>query len=143
MNQQDRAVWEKVVELLEENREYIEANERPEYLALYDKGIADANALLMQPAQEPKFAPYWAVTDMEGKHIKVNADTQRLEIYEEKCWARANVRSNTKAMLVYITKTPPAQPADHIRDATEMVRPQNCGTGYCSCIECPFKKGGA
>jgi hypothetical protein len=22
-------------------------------------------------------------------------------------------------------------------------RPQNCGTGYCSCIECPFKKGGA
>jgi hypothetical protein len=39
--------------------------------------------------------------------------------------------------------TPPAQPADHIRDATEIVRPQNCGTGYCSCIECHFKKGGA
>jgi uncharacterized protein YukE len=35
------------------------------------------------------------------------------------------------------------QPADHVRDATKMVRPQNCGTGYCSCIECPFKKGGA
>jgi hypothetical protein len=66
---------------------------------------------LPEPVQEPKFAPYWAVTDMEGKHIKVNADTQRLEIYEEKCWARANVRSNTKAMLVYITRTtPPAQP---------------------------------
>ena len=34
--------------------------------------------------------------------------------------------------------------ADHIRDATKMVaepvrRPQNCGTGYCSCIECPYE----
>jgi len=55
MNQQQRAVWEKVVELLEDNREYIEANERAEYLAIYDKGIADANALLEQPepVQEP------------------------------------------------------------------------------------------
>jgi hypothetical protein len=49
MNQQQRAVWEKVVELLVDNREYIEADERPEYLALYDKAIADANALLEQP----------------------------------------------------------------------------------------------
>jgi hypothetical protein len=49
MNQQQRAVWEKVVELLEDNREYIEADERPEYLALYDKAIVDANALLRQP----------------------------------------------------------------------------------------------
>jgi hypothetical protein len=38
---------------------------------------------------------------------------------------------------------PPAQPADHCEDVLHMVRPQNCGTGYCSCIECPFKKGGA
>jgi hypothetical protein len=53
MNQQQRAVWEKVVGLLEDNREYIEADERPEYLALYDKAIADANALLEQPEQEP------------------------------------------------------------------------------------------
>lgn len=34
--------------------------------------------------------------------------------------------------------------ADHIPDATKMVadpvkRPQNCGTGYCSCIECPYE----
>jgi len=35
------------------------------------------------------------------------------------------------------------QPADHCEDVRDMVRPQNCGTGYCSCIECPFKKGGA
>jgi hypothetical protein len=27
--------------------------------------------------------------------------------------------------------------------APQQQRPQNCGTGYCSCIECPFKKGGA
>jgi hypothetical protein len=65
-----------------------------------------------EPVQEPKFAPYWAVTDMEGKHIKVNIDTQGLEIYEEQRWAQANVQSNTKATLVYITRTtPPAQPA--------------------------------
>ena len=37
---------------------------------------------------------------------------------------------------------PPAQPADHCEDVLHMVRPQNCGTGYCSCIECLFKKGG-
>jgi len=53
MSAQQRAVWEKVVELLEDNREYIEANERIEYLLNYDKAIADANALLMQPVQEP------------------------------------------------------------------------------------------
>jgi hypothetical protein len=37
---------------------------------------------------------------------------------------------------------PVAQPADHCEDVLHMVRPQNCGTGYCSCIECLFKKGG-
>ena len=31
---------------------------------------------------------------------------------------------------------------DHIPDATKMVkRPQNCGTGFCSCIECVVKPG--
>jgi hypothetical protein len=29
MKPEDKAVWEKVVEILEDNREYIEANERP------------------------------------------------------------------------------------------------------------------
>ena len=57
MRPEDKAVWEKVVELLEDNREYIEANERPEYLALYDKGIDDANALLEQPEPEPVQEP--------------------------------------------------------------------------------------
>jgi hypothetical protein len=33
------------------------------------------------------------------------------------------------------------QPADHSEQHLDMVRPQNCGTGYCSCIECHFKKG--
>ena len=27
---------------------------------------------------------------------------------------------------------------NRIADARKMVRPQNCGTGYCSCIECLF-----
>lgn len=35
------------------------------------------------------------------------------------------------------------QPADHCEDVLHMVRPQNCGTGYCSCVECLFEKGGA
>jgi len=51
MNQKQRAVWEKVVELLEDNREYIEADERIEYLLNYDEAIAEANALLEQPVQ--------------------------------------------------------------------------------------------
>ncbi len=43
---------------------------------------------------------------------------------------------------VRLLKEKNAQPADHCEDVLHMVRPQNCGTGYCSCIECPFKKGG-
>ena len=105
MNEQQRAAVQQALDALEVVwREH--------------KAIDGLRQLLEQPdpVQEPKFAPYWAVTDMEGKHIKVNADTQRLEIYEEKCWACANVRSNTKAMLVYITKTPPAQRAMPLTD---------------------------
>jgi len=104
MNEQQRAVVQQALDALEVVwREH--------------KAIDGLRQLLEQPepVQEPKFAPYWAVTDMEGKHIKVNIDTQRLEIYEEQRWAQTNVRSNTKAMLVYITKTPPAQPADYDR----------------------------
>lgn len=63
MDAQQRAVWEKVVELLEDNREYIEADERPEYLALYDKAIADANALLKQPAVPTQC---WKCGDMDA-----------------------------------------------------------------------------
>ena len=88
-------------------RQLLEADQEPNQFAGAGKAIPPAQP---EPVQEPKVAAYWAVTDMEGKHIKVDADTQRLEIYEEKCWARANVRSNTKAMLVYITATtPPTQ----------------------------------
>jgi hypothetical protein len=35
------------------------------------------------------------------------------------------------------------QPTGDSLSPNEIVRPQNCGTGYCSCIECHFKKGGA
>ena len=36
----------------------------------------------------------------------------------------------------------PLTAQDHIPDATKMVkRPQNCGTGFCSCIECVVKPG--
>jgi hypothetical protein len=107
MNEQQRAVVQQALEALEEH-----GTPFLHHKTQYASATAALRQLLeAEPVQEPKFAPYWAVTDMEGKHIKVNADTQRLEIYEEKCWARANVRSNTKAILVYITKTPPAQPA--------------------------------
>jgi hypothetical protein len=105
MNQQQRAVVQQALEALE-NRCGMDAEEREELMP------ALRQLLEQQPVQEPKFAAYWAVTDMEGKHIKVNIDTQRLEIYEEQRWAQANVQSNTKATLVYITRTtPPAQPA--------------------------------
>ena len=40
----------------------------------------------------------------------------------------------------YVKESLTAQ--DHIPDATKMVkRPQNCGTGFCSCIECVVKPG--
>ena len=64
---------------------------------------------LAAPVQQPKFAKYWAITDIEGKHIKVNAATQRLEIYEEKRFANANLLPDTKFTLVYITATSPVQ----------------------------------
>jgi hypothetical protein len=111
MNEQQRAVVQQALDALEVVwREH--------------KAIDGLRQLLEQPepVQEPKFAPYWAVTDMEGKHIKVNIDTQRLEIYEEQRWAQANVQSNTKATLVYITRTtPPAQPASQRSENTAWV----------------------
>ena len=113
MNEQQRAVVQQALDALE-------------YWAVRDEFNSDTREALTalrqlleqpEPVQEPKFAPYWAVTDMEGKHIKVNIDTQRLEIYEEQRWAQANVQSNTKATLVYITRTtPPAQPAVPLTD---------------------------
>jgi hypothetical protein len=108
MNEQQRVVVQQALEALE-NRCGMDAEEREELMP------ALRQLLEQQPVQEPKFAAYWAVTDMEGKHIKVNIDTQRLEIYEEQRWAQANVQSNTKATLVYITRTtPPAQPANWV-----------------------------
>jgi hypothetical protein len=49
MNTQDRAVIEQMLEMLVDNREYIEANERDTYLAMYDKAIADGEILLRKP----------------------------------------------------------------------------------------------
>jgi hypothetical protein len=55
MNAQDRAAIEQMLEMLVDNREYIEANERDTYLAMYDKAIADGEILLRKPiyVQEP------------------------------------------------------------------------------------------
>jgi hypothetical protein len=120
MNEQQRAVVQQALEAINEELavDMTDMDAVDQAAEMLCKVSTALRQLLEQPepVQEPKFAPYWAVTDMKGKHIKVNTDTQRLEIYEEKCWARANVRSNTKAMLVYITKTPPAQPAVPLTD---------------------------
>jgi len=131
MDAQHRAVWEKVVELLEENREYIEANERPEYLALYDKGIADANALLMQPEPEAWMRPNkWTLLLVGDNHGLVGKFGCRFAGHPE----------HYERVDVYAAAP---QPTGDSLSPNEMVRPQNCGTGYCSCIECHFKKGGA
>jgi hypothetical protein len=112
MKPEDKAKIQQALEALEDAANLLSVEDYS--VAFQDEAITALRQLLEQPepVQEPKFAPYWAVTDMEGKHIKVNIDTQRLEIYEEQRWAQANVQSNTKATLVYITRTtPPAQPA--------------------------------
>jgi hypothetical protein len=49
VNTQDRAAIEQMLEMLVDNREYIEANERIEYLLNYDKAIADGEILLRKP----------------------------------------------------------------------------------------------
>jgi len=54
MNAQDRAAIEQMLEMLVDNREYIEANERDTYLAMYDKAIADGEILLRK--QIPDYA---------------------------------------------------------------------------------------
>jgi len=114
MNEQQRAVVQQALEVLRR----CQMNEAYRNFEQESHTITALQQLLeQQPVQEPKFAAYWAVTDMEGKHIKVNIDTQRLEIYEEQRWAQANVQSNTKATLVYITRTtPPEQPAVPLTD---------------------------
>jgi hypothetical protein len=73
------------------------------------------------PAQEPAVAAYWAVVDWDGKHIQVDQDTMQLEVYETKHHAKANVNSRTKAMLVYISATPPA-PAQPLTDKRVKVK---------------------
>jgi hypothetical protein len=65
-------------------------------------------ALEKAAQQKPAVAAYWAVVDWDGKHIQVDQDTMQLEVYETKHHAKANVNSRTKAMLVYISATPPA-----------------------------------
>ena len=48
------------------------------------------------------------------------------------------VRADALAELATVNDSLTVQ--DHIRDATKIVkRPQNCGTGFCSCIECVVK----
>ena len=133
MNEQQRAVWEKVVELLEDNREYIEADERPEYLALYDKGIADANALLMQP--EP--VQCWKCGDMNAMgHAKCDVPA---------CGMREQQPASKQdhALEQALTRLQKRYSELEAKVGAQQQRPQNCGTGYCSCIECHFKKGGA
>jgi hypothetical protein len=72
---------------------------------------------LEQPAQQkPAVAAYWAVVDWDGKHIQVDQDTMQLEVYETKHHAKANVNSRTKAMLVYISTTPPAPAQEPLSD---------------------------
>lgn len=55
-----RLALEKTIEMLTDNREYIEANERPAYLAMYDKAIADAEkALAEQPSLQNQIGDEW------------------------------------------------------------------------------------
>ena len=120
MNQQQRAVWEKVVELLEDNREYIEADERPEYLALYDKAIADANALLKQPEQPTQC---WKCGDMDAVgHAKCDVPACGMKEQPEPVQERScgNCKHLHRTVCVgchdgihnrWEPTTPPAQPA--------------------------------
>ena len=48
----DEAALEQALEMLNDNREYIEANERPAYLAIYDKAIADAEKALAEAEKQ-------------------------------------------------------------------------------------------
>jgi hypothetical protein len=80
-----------------------------------------------QPVQEPVA---WRYTDARG-HYRYRGYVPNFDVDY----------SILKPQALYTT--PPAQPTGDSLSPIEMVRPQNCGTGYCSCIECHFKKGGA
>jgi hypothetical protein len=86
----------------------------------FNEAFQAVNQALEQPVQEP----YCYVYIEDGE-----------EYFAPK---GAYVPDNAQPLYT----TPPAQPADHCEDVLHMVRPQNCGTGYCSCIDCLFKKGG-
>jgi hypothetical protein len=116
MNQQQLAAVRHMVEALEQATPHL-----PVHTDWHFEAIAAGKALLEQP--EP-------VQPLSG-FVRAGKD------------AKAEIMDGVIDDAIEAQKQLLEQPADHCEDVLHMVRPQNCGTGYCSCIERLFKKGGA
>lgn len=85
---------EQTLEMLSDNREYIEANERSEYLAMYDKAIAGAKkALAEQPAPVQDRNPYaWHYKNTGGASVWHFGPSNKLDADLEaaKKWPRTH-----------------------------------------------------
>lgn len=74
-----------------------------------------------------------ALEALESSHKLINGTENNLGLegamdgYYSGCF---DVEGNNKLLNESITA---------LRQAIEQERPQNCGTGYCSCIECVIK----
>jgi len=123
MDAQHRAVLQQALEALE-NRCGMDAEEREELMPALRQ-------LLEQPEPEAWMRPNkWTLLLVGDNHGLVGKFGCRFAGHPE----------HYERVDVYAAAP---QPTGDTLSPAEMVRPQNCGTGYCSCIECPFKEGGA
>ena len=112
MNAQDRAAIEQMLEMLVDNREYIEANERDAYLAMYDNAIADGEILLRKPEQKVDRVRECAQRLVEHADFQLggilSADSKTKDIPSN---AMSSVKARHLAALRDALTTPPMQPS--------------------------------
>lgn len=94
-------------------------------------------------------------------HVAVRRLSQRFESHADQYWfypaGESPYRDNVDEIHAVYTSPPASKPVQYpenfidalrfdmaLREyAQSQKRPQNCGTGYCSCIECVMGKAGA
>jgi hypothetical protein len=130
MDAQHRAVVQQALEALELHCSFA-TRDKPNTMDIGIEAITALRQLLEQPEPEAWMRPNkWTLLLVGDNHGLVGKFGCRFVGHPE----------HYERVDVYAAAP---QPTGDSLSPTEMVRPQNCGTGYCSCIECHFKKGGA
>jgi hypothetical protein len=115
------------LEALEENHHLIEEHERPEYLAHYDRVISAVSKARSASVQKGAIGAEYQKSPWDGKGISMPPPAAPVqEPFDHQQAASAGLRESMNRSVVIAKNTVP----------TLQKRPPNCGTGYCSCVEC-------